>query len=265
MPPPTHHRVISKSDTLESLSALLTQLYTLHLLLPSSSPIHSSTPSSLYISQPPHSPSPSLLSRWKEAGMSEIVMEVLRGLPYLSHSRTGEERGDREGNGEGKEESGTGNREVAPDTLALDYLDEEGEALEVWKDPFCLSATSTSTSNSTSTGTAVGKEMAGGKEKRKQGYLGNAIPLTSCIGNDGCLLLLDLDSCMYFTFFSPCLPFLTLLLKSLFYMFLLRKDCVATSSSISPTLNHSSSLLPKTPPLHLSLHEQRKTEDEKTD
>jgi hypothetical protein len=119
--------------------------------------------------------------------MSEIVMETLRGLPYLSYngSREGDREGDGERSGEGNRE---GVREIAPDTLVLDYLDEEGDAVEVWKDPFCLTATST----------AVGRETAVGKEKgNKQGYLGNAIPLTSCIGNDGCLLLLDLDSSMY--------------------------------------------------------------------
>jgi hypothetical protein len=128
--------------------------------------------------------------------MSEVVVETLRGLPYLSS------RGSGEGSGEGKEEEGReGSREIAPDTLALDYLDEEGEALEVWKDPFCLSGNSTST--------AVAKETVGGREKGKQqGYLGNAISLTSCIGVEGCLLLLDLDSSTSSLFLFPSLfPF----------------------------------------------------------
>lgn len=68
---------------------------------------------------------------------------------------------------------------MAPDTRALDYLDAEGEALDVWKDPFCLSE--------------EGK-------KKTEGYLKNAIPLTSCIGRDGWLLLLDLDTSTYFSF-----------------------------------------------------------------
>jgi hypothetical protein len=132
-------------------------------------------------------------------------METLRGLPFLSYKRNGKEDGEESTEGSGDR---IGNREIAPDTLALDYLDPEGDALEVWKDPFCLTATST------------------GQGKGKQrGYLGNAIPLTSCIGNDGCLLLLDLDSCMYLTFLlssfyscspsSACLP---------------TKDCVVVSS-----------------------------------
>jgi hypothetical protein len=124
--------------------------------------------------------------------MSDVVVETLRGLPYLSHKKR---------DGEGKEEGGregTGSKEIAPDTLALDYLDEEGEALEVWKDPFCLSANPTST--------AVAKETVGGREKGKQqGYLGNAIPLTSCIGVEGCLLLLDLDSSTSSLFLFPSL------------------------------------------------------------
>jgi hypothetical protein len=135
--------------------------------------------------------------------MSEIVMETLRGLPFLSYKRNGKEGGEESTEGSGDR---IGNREIAPDTLALDYLDEEGDAVEVWKDPFCLTATSP----------AVGKEMASAKEKRKQrGYLGNAIPLTSCIGVEGCLLLLDLDSSMSF-FLFPILPSI----YSLFFLFL---------------------------------------------
>jgi hypothetical protein len=214
MPPPTHHRAFSSSDTLESLSALLTQLYTLHLLLPSSFPIHSSTPSSLYISQPPHSPSPSLLSKWKETGMSEIVMETLRGLPYLSSRGGGE--GNGEGNTEGNREGGSGNRnrEIAPDTLALDYLDEDGDAVEVWKDPFCLTE-------------------AGGKGKQQR-YLGNAIPLTSCIGVEGCLLLLDLDSSMLFSSFLLFLHFFFIFFLFLDHIsFLLRSHLCSPRTPIS--------------------------------
>jgi hypothetical protein len=174
MPPSSHQRDISHTDTIESLSALLTQLYTLHILLPS----HSAS-NSLSISQPPHSPSPSLLSTWQTAGMSDSVIQTLLQLPYLS---------------------GTGNKEIAPDTLALDYLDENGDAVEVWKDPFCLNPTPSSTGE--------------GKGKQKV-YLGNAIPLTSCIGYNGCLLLLDLDSSM--SDFSSLAPSLT---SSLFlYLF----------------------------------------------
>lgn len=93
--------------------------------------------------------------------MSDLVVETLKQLPYLS---------------------GEGSREIAPDTRALDYLNAESEAMDVWKDPFCLSEE--------------------GKEKT-EGYLGSAIPLTSCIGKDGWLLLLDLDTSMYFFFFFP--------------------------------------------------------------
>jgi hypothetical protein len=97
--------------------------------------------------------------------MSNSVIETLKRLPFLS---------------------GEGSREIAPDTLALDYLDEDGNAVDVWRDPFCLTATKTK------------KEEEGGEVKAKQqGYLKNAIPLTSCIGVDGCLLLLDLDSSTY--------------------------------------------------------------------
>ncbi|KAH0358274.1 hypothetical protein KCU83_g634, partial [Aureobasidium melanogenum] len=135
---------LTHEDTIEALAALLTQYYTLQLLLPS----HSTA----QISQPPHTPSPALLSQWQNAGMSGLVIETLKQLPFLS---------------------GEGSKEVAPDTRALDYLNTESEALDVWKDPFCLS------------------EEA--KEK-VEGYLGNAIPLTSCIGRDGWLLLLDLDT-----------------------------------------------------------------------
>lgn len=162
MPPPNHQRDSSRSDSLESLSALLTQLYTLHLSLPSS------FPSSLEILQPPHSPSASLTSRWKEAGMSEGVIETLKRLPYLSTQGVGR------------------SREIAPDTLALNYLDGEGDAMEVWNDPFCLSS-------------SEGQKVAAPEEEKgkQQGYLDNAIPLTSCIGADACLLLLDLDSSTY--------------------------------------------------------------------
>jgi hypothetical protein len=169
MPAPTHQRAFSQNDTLESLSALLTQLYTLHLLLPSSSP------SNLQISQPPHSPSPSVLSAWQEAGMSDVVVETLKRLPYLS---------------------GNGSKEIAPDTLALDYLDEDGGAIDVWKDPFCLTA------NPTKTEAGEGRTEETGKQS---GYLENAIPLTSCIGVDGCLLLLDLDSSTYLLLFLSSL------------------------------------------------------------
>lgn len=141
---------LTHEDTIEALAALLTQYYTLQLLLPS----HSSA----YISQPPHTPSASVLYQWQEAGISNPVIETLKQLPYLS---------------------GQGSKEVAPDTRALDYLDVEGEAMDVWKDPFCLSEQ--------------------GAEK-VEGYLKNAIPLTSCIGRDGWLLLLDLDTSMYFSF-----------------------------------------------------------------
>jgi len=96
--------------------------------------------------------------------MSDIVIETLKRLPYLSSQPS------------------SGSREIAPDTLALNYLDEEGESVEVWKDRFCLAPTESKDG-------AV--ERAG---KQQQGYLGNAIPLTSCIGINGCLLLLDLDS-----------------------------------------------------------------------
>jgi hypothetical protein len=106
--------------------------------------------------------------------MSDSVIQTLLQLPYLS---------------------GTGNKEIAADTLALDYLDEDGDTVEVWKDPFCLNPTSNS----------IGE----GKEKQ-EGYLGNAIPLTSCIGYNGCLLLLDLDSSMlYFSSLAPSVtPFI---------------------------------------------------------
>lgn len=157
---PTQHKImpgtasnrssLTHEDTIEALAALLTQYYTLQLLLPS----HASA----YICQPPHTPSPEILSQWQKAGMGDLVIETLKQLPFLS---------------------GDENREVAPDTRALDYLDAEGEAVEVWKDPFCLSE--------------EGKE-------RTEGYLKNAIPLTSCIGRDGWLLLLDLDTSMYFIF-----------------------------------------------------------------
>jgi hypothetical protein len=151
MPLTTSNRSsLTHEDTIEALAALLTQYYTIQLLLPS----HASA----QISQPPHTPSPSVLSQWQKAGMSNLVIETLKQLPFLS---------------------GQGNREVAPDTRALDYLNAESEALDVWKDPFCLSQE--------------------GKEK-VEGYLGNAIPLTSCIGRDGWLLLLDLDTSMYFSF-----------------------------------------------------------------
>jgi len=163
MPPPAHHHTLSHDSTLESLSALLTQLYTLHLSLPSSSP------SGLEILQPPHSPSPTIISAWKNAGMSDTVIETLKRLPYLSS------------------QSSSGSKEIAPDTLALNYLDEDDDAVEVWKDPFCLAP------NKSKDGAM---ERAG---KQQQGYLGNAIPLTSCIGINGCLLLLDLDSSTYLT------------------------------------------------------------------
>lgn len=97
--------------------------------------------------------------------MSDLVIQTLQLLPYLS-----------------------GAREIAPDTRTLDYLDEEGEALEVWKDPFCL-----------------GNEEGG--VEVKQGYLGNAVPLTSCIGSLGWVLVLDLDDSMFVSpFFSCSLP-----------------------------------------------------------
>lgn len=167
MPPITHQRDSSRNDILESLSALLTQLYTLHLSLPSGSP------SDLKVLQPPpHSPSASLSSRWKEAGMSDGVIETLKRLPYLSSQQS------------------NGSREIAPDTLALNYLDGDGNAVEVWRDPFCL--------------------HEDGKHELQQGYLGNAVPLTSCIGVDGCLLLLDLDSS---TYFYPISLFLSLFWK----------------------------------------------------
>lgn len=164
MPSSTHHHTLSHDSILESLSALLTQLYTLHLSLPST------LPSNFGIIQPPHFLSPALLSNWKEAGMSDIVIETLKRLPYLSSQPS------------------SGSREIAPDTLALDYLDEDGEAVDVWKDPFCLAC-------------AQSKEGAVEAEERakRKGYLGNAIPLTSCIGINGCLLILDLDSSTYFT------------------------------------------------------------------
>lgn len=159
MPPPTHQRDSSHNDTLESLSAHLTQLYTLHLSLASTSP------SSLKILQPPHSPSSAILSAWKNAGMSDGVMETLKRLPYLCSQES------------------RASREIAPDTLALNYLDEEGDAVEVWRDPFCLSEN--------------------GSQESRQEYLENAIPLTSCIGIEGYLLLLDLDSSTYIHLFLP--------------------------------------------------------------
>lgn len=181
MPPPTHQRDSSRNDTLESLSALLTQLYTLHLSLPSP------FPSSLKILQPPHSPSSSLVSVWKDARMSDAVIETLKRLPYLSS------------------QGGKGNREIAPDTLALNYLDEDGDAVEVWRNPFCLSSNE-----------IKGNSVDGEEKRQQQGYLGNAIPLTSCIGVEGCLLLLDLDSSTYshpiFLLYSILLSFPFLLL-----------------------------------------------------
>jgi hypothetical protein len=97
--------------------------------------------------------------------MPDSVIQTLLQLPYLS---------------------GTGNKEIAPDTLVSDYLDEDSDAVQVWKDPICLTSSST------------------GEEKvKQQGYLSNAIPLTSCIGVNGSLLLLDLDSSM--SLFSPSL------------------------------------------------------------
>jgi hypothetical protein len=93
--------------------------------------------------------------------MSDVVIQTLLQLPYLC---------------------GQENKEIAPDTLALDYLDESGDAVDIWRDPFCL------------------LETGGASGGRSQGYLGNAIPLTSCIGFNGCLLLLDLGSSMsYFS------------------------------------------------------------------
>ena len=106
--------------------------------------------------------------------MNETVMETLKRLPYLSGNK--------------------GNREIAPETLALDYLDEDGDSVDVWKDPFCLT------------------EKEGGEKRQQQGYLNNAIPLTSCIGVEGCLLLLDLDSRMYLNLF----PFASVLCLSFF-------------------------------------------------
>lgn len=97
------------------------------------------------------------------------MIETLKRLPYLS---------------------GDGSREIAPDTLALDYLDEDGDAVDVWRDPFCLTSEAREEKGE-------GRDAAEGKGKQ-QGYLKNAIPLTSCIGVDGCLLLLDLDSSTYF-------------------------------------------------------------------
>lgn len=151
MPISTHQRNLSYGDTIEALAALLTQWYTLHLSLP----VSHTTTTKPHISQPPHTASASLLSQWKQAGMSDLVIQTLQLLPYLS-----------------------GAREIAPDTRTLDYLDEEGEALEVWKDPFCL-----------------GNEEGG--VEVKQGYLGNAVPLTSCIGSSGWVLVLDLDDSMF--------------------------------------------------------------------
>lgn len=107
-------------------------------------------------------------------------METLKRLPYLCSQES------------------RASREIAPDTLALNYLDEEGDAVEVWRDPFCLSEDGES----------------------QQGYLGNAIPLTSCIGIEGYLLLLDLDSSTYYhvpsTFPSLFLPFFPRSLASKF-------------------------------------------------
>lgn len=161
---PSSRLGLTHEDTIEALAALLTQYYNLQLLLPS----HSAT----YISQPPHTAPPSLLSAWQKAGMSNLVIETLTQLPFLS---------------------GPDNTEIAPDTRALDYLDTEGEALEVWKDPFCLSEEG---------------------EDKVEGYLKNAIPLTSCIGRDGWLLLLDLDSSMYFSF-SKLIPLIQCVILTL--------------------------------------------------
>ena len=119
--------------------------------------------------------------------MSDIVIETLKRLPYLSSQGSGRDR------------------EVAPDTLALNYLDEEGESVEVWKDRFCLAPTESKDG-------AVEAEERG----KQQGYLGNAIPLTSCIGINGCLLLLDLDSSTYPTLLHLlCTILSTLLLLAL--------------------------------------------------
>jgi len=101
---------LEHEDRIEAIAALLTQWYTLQLL----STHH---PLSTKISQPPHTPSPSLLSSWKTAGMSNLVMETLKQLPYLC----GAER-----------------KELAPSTRALNYLDDDF-AVEIWKDPFGLS------------------------------------------------------------------------------------------------------------------------------
>jgi hypothetical protein len=210
MPPSTHRPQLSHDSTLESLSVLLTQLYTLHLLLPS----HST--SNLEILQPPHSLSPAIISAWQKAGMSDVVIETLKRLPYLSETM---------GSKASARSEGRGTREIAPDTLALDYLNEDNDAVEVWKDPFCLTRTeeaSTETETELERGGSeeMREERRGGETKQQGGYLNNAIPLTSCIGVEGCLLLLDLDSSTYistsqfpFSFSSLTLP-LSLLLPA---------------------------------------------------
>ncbi|THX16105.1 hypothetical protein D6D13_01916 [Aureobasidium pullulans] len=108
--PETAQSDLEHEDRIEAIAALLTQWYTLQLL----STHH---PLSTNISLPPHTPSPSILSSWKTAGMSNLVMETLKQLPYLC----GAER-----------------KELAPFTRALNYLDDDF-AVEVWKDPFGLS------------------------------------------------------------------------------------------------------------------------------
>ncbi|THW83005.1 hypothetical protein D6D18_08256 [Aureobasidium pullulans] len=107
--PETAQSDLEHEDRIEAIAALLTQWYTLQLL----STLH---PLDTKISQPPHTPSPSLLSSWKTAGMSNLVMETLKQLPYLC----GAER-----------------KELAPFTRPLNYLDDDF-AVEVWKDPFGL-------------------------------------------------------------------------------------------------------------------------------
>ncbi|THY39211.1 hypothetical protein D6C97_10377, partial [Aureobasidium pullulans] len=108
--PETAQSDVEHEDRIEAIAALLRQWYTLQLL----STLH---PLSTKISQPPHTPSPSILSSAKTAGMPNLVMETLKQIPYLC----GAER-----------------KELAPFTRALNYLDDDF-AVEVWKDPFGLS------------------------------------------------------------------------------------------------------------------------------
>ncbi|KAI5242802.1 hypothetical protein E4T43_04542 [Aureobasidium subglaciale] len=158
-PPPPPPISASPDEKIAGLSALLTQWYTLHLL-------STFQPVGTCILHPPHSPSASVLSSWKAAEISETSIHVLKNIPYLS---------------------GEGRRDIAPDTRALNWMEDEF-APEVWKDIL---------------GDDGEKEGQTGNEKTREGK--DCVPLTYRVGEGGVVLLLDIRKIMEYGFVDALL------------------------------------------------------------